>query len=537
MAAKSSGSKSKVPLPGSERVSLPGSQVSGSADPNEQVRVTIIVRQHSKREEALAVNKIEKQALKERAYLNRKELESRYGADKEDLNKVEAFVRQNGLQVLEISPAKRSVEVCGTVAQLNNAFNVKLERYTYQGQDFRGREGPIYVPSDLVPVIVAVLGLDGRPQARSHMRIYKSENAKKGIRVASSGITYTPPQVAQLYDYPQGVDGSGITVAIIELGGGYSAQDLQNYFSGLNIPLPNVISVSVDGADNAPTGDPSGPDGEVLLDIEVIGSIAPKAKICVYFAPNTSAGFLDAINAAIQDTKNNPSAISISWGSAESTWTQQSLTAMDQAFQDASLLGITVCAASGDNGSSDGVTDGLAHVDFPASSEYILGCGGTRLVSSGGRVQSQQAWNDQPSDGATGGGVSDVFPLPSWQKNAGVPPSANPGGRIGRGVPDVAGDADPSTGYMVLVDGTQTPIGGTSAVAPLWTALVALLNQSLGKPVGFLNPLLYNGNVEESGGLSDVTSGSNGAYNAGPGWDACTGLGSPDGARLLATLK
>ena len=295
-----------------------------------------------------------------------------------------------------------------------------------------------------------------------------------------------------------------------------------------------MTAVSVGNGSNAPTGDPNGPDAEVMLDIEVVGSIAPGAKIVVYFAENTDAGFLNAITTAAHDAMNRPSVISISWGGPESAWTGQAMTAMDDAFQSAGSMGITVCVACGDNGSTDGVTDGENHVDFPASSPNALACGGTRLASTASAITSEVVWNDlSTNEGATGGGVSDVFALPAWQKNAGVPPSANGNKRVGRGVPDVAGDADPSTGYNILVDSQTGAIGGTSAVAPLWAALIALINQSNGKPVGFVNPLLY----KQAADFRDITSGNNGAYQAGTGWDACTGLGSPDGAKLSAALK
>jgi len=273
-----------------------------------------------------------------------------------------------------------------------------------------------------------------------------------------------------------------------------------------------------------------------MLDIEVSGAIAPGANIVVYFADNTDAGFLNAITTAVHDSTNNPSVISISWGGPESAWTHQAMTSMDEAFQAAAAMGVTVCVASGDNGSTDGETDGLNHVDFPASSPNVLGCGGTTLVASGNTITSETTWNELANnEGASGGGISDVFPLPSYQNGAGVPPSANPNQNVGRGVPDVSGDADPTTGYVTLVDGQPDVIGGTSAVAPLWAGLIALINESVGKPVGFINPLLYQ-NASTAGDFNDVTSGNNGAYSAGPGWDACTGLGSPIGAQVAAAL-
>jgi Lipase (class 3) len=282
--------------------------------------------------------------------------------------------------------------------------------------------------------------------------------------------------------------------------------------------------VSVDNGKNSPTGDPNGPDGEVMLDIEVVGSIASGANIVVYFAPNTDAGFLDAVTTAIHDATNKPSVLSISWGGPESNWTGQAMSAMDSAFQAAAAMGITVCVASGDNGSSDGDTDGSAHVDFPASSPYALACGGTRLNASLSAVESETVWNDGPAGGASGGGVSGFFVTPVWQAGAAVKRGLNASLPLAkRGVPDVAGNADPATGYAVRVDGTDTVIGGTSAVAPLWAALVARVNQSSGSPVGLVSPRLY----PRAASLNDVTQGNNGDFTASQGWDACTGLGSP----------
>jgi kumamolisin len=440
--------------------------------------------------------------------------------------KVEAFAKEHGLKVVEASAARRTLVLSGTAAQLSTAFGVKLARYEHPEGTYRGRSGPIYVPSKLSSIVQAVLGLDDRPQAKPHLRAFKKRQG---------GVSYTPPQLARLYDFPKGVDGSGQCIGIVELGGGYTSQDLKAYFASLSIPMPKVIAVGVDGGSNSPTGDPSGPDGEVMLDVEVAGGVAPGAQIVVYFAPNTDRGFLDAITTAVHDSQNKPSVISISWGSAESNWTSQATQAFDQAFQAAAVMGVTVCCAAGDGGSSDGESDGLAHVDFPASSPHALACGGTRLMSKGGVIASEVVWNDEPGGGATGGGVSDVFPLPAWQSSANVPPSANPGGHVGRGVPDICADADPVTGYDVRVDGQTTVFGGTSAVAPLWAGLIALMNQQLGRPIGYLNPLLY-GKVNNIGGLHDITMGNNGAYSARPGWDACTGLGSPDGSKLLTSL-
>jgi kumamolisin len=337
-------------------------------------------------------------------------------------------------------------------------------------------------------------------------------------------VAFNPPQVAALYDFPTTATGSGETIGILELGGGYNTSDIDTYFGGLGLTPPTVVAVSVDGGTNSP-GDPNGADGEVALDIQVAGAIATGAKLAVYFAPNTDQGFIDAITTAVHDTTNKPSVLSISWGGPESSWAQSAVTALDDACQSAAALGVTITVASGDNGSSDGVTDGQNHVDFPASSPHVLACGGTELIGSGTKIDSETVWNDGTDGGATGGGFSTLFPVPTWQASAGI-------SGAGRGVPDVAGDASPESGYNILVDGQQEVVGGTSAVAPLWAALIALINEMTGSPVGFVSPTLYADKAD----FHDITSGNNGTYSATKGWDACTGLGSPDGAELAAVL-
>jgi subtilase family serine protease len=355
---------------------------------------------------------------------------------------------------------------------------------------------------------------------------------------APAPVPLTALQVASLYNFPAGTDGTGQTIAIVELGGGYNQSDLDTYFSGLGLATPSVTAVPVDGGSNSP-GQPA--DGEVELDIEVAGAVAPAAAQLVYFAPNTDQGFINAIAQAVHTTPP-PIVVSISWGQSEDQWSEQSRTSMDAVFADAAALGVTVTVAAGDNGSSDdpNSTSGV-HCDFPASSPHVLACGGTQLIGdlSTNTITSEVVWNElENNEGAGGGGVSDVFPLPAWQANVGVPTIAG-GTSTGRGVPDVAGNADPVTGYLVVVDGQQQPIGGTSAVAPLWAGLIARLGQATGKTFGLLQPQLYGGVTAgaAAAGFNDITEGDNGAYSAGPGWDATTGLGSPNGQALLDHLS
>ncbi|MGH9734282.1 MAG: S53 family peptidase [Candidatus Acidiferrales bacterium] len=517
----------RVELKGSTRAALPGAQDVGPADPNEQIDVTVYVRPPSTK--TPSADEIGATPISEREYLTREQFARTHSASEQDIAKVRAFAADHGLQVTSVNAAARQVKLRGTVGGFAAAFGTTMRHCKHSSGTFRVRTGNLTAPSDVAPVIEAVLGLDNRPQAKAHFRLRKARPIEQAQAAA---VSYSPVQVAQGYDFPANVDGSGQCIGIIELGGGYNTADLNSFFGNLGITPPQVTSVSVDGASNSPTGDPSGADGEVELDIEVAGSIAQGAQIAVYFAPNTDQGFIDAIASAVHDTTRKPSIISISWGGPENSWTAQSRNALNSACQDAATMGVTVLAASGDDGADDGTSSPV--VDFPASSPYVIGCGGTKLALSGGSIKSEQAWNElSANEGATGGGVSEVFALPSYQQSASVP--AAPNGFAGRGVPDVAGDADPESGYNVVVDGQQTVIGGTSAVAPLWAGLLARINQALGKNVGYVNPLLYAANAEET--FRDITSGSNGDYSAGPGWDACTGLGSPDGSALLSALS
>ena len=512
-----------VKLPGSERGPMPGATKTGRVDPNEPIEVTLILRPRPAKRKQPSLDQLVASGQR----ISREQLAANYGADPADVEKVSEFAASKGLAVANVNQAARSVVLTGKAGDFAKAFKVSLDSYEHPDGSYRGRVGAVNIPTELSKIVQSVHGLDNRPQAEAHFLV---------ANPSATAASYTALQVAQAYSFPTGLNGSGETIGIIELGGGFTQSDLNTYFSGLGIsPAPSVVAVSVDGAQNQPTGDTSGPDTEVMLDIEVAGAVAPGASIVVYFAPNTDAGFLDAINQAVTDTTNKPSVISISWGGPESTWTAQSLQSYNSALQSASAVGVTVCVAAGDGGSSDGVNDGADHVDFPASSPYSLACGGTTLTISGGAISTEVVWNELASnEGATGGGVSTTFALPTWQANINVPAA---GSFQGRGLPDVAGDADPTTGYQVQVDGSSFAVGGTSAVAPLWAGLIALFNQSSGHAVGYLNPTLYQTIALKSGTFHDITSGNNGDFSAGPGWDACTGWGSPNGAGLLTAVS
>lgn len=542
-----------VPLEGSDRSELPDAQPAGLLDIYAEITVTVLLRRRAEVPDELITGP---------ETLTSDQLAQRYGADPADVTVATEVFDRFGLTVTESHPGSRRLMVRGTIEELSEAFGTTLTQVASPHPDGSGpvvhryRSGGLSVPAELDGIVTAVLGLDDRPVARPQFRrlpagraaalapgaepgAAPAPGAAPGAATAATAGPLTAPQVASFYKFPAGTDGTGQTIAIIELGGGYTASDLDSYFSGLGLATPSVTAVGVDSGSNSP-GQQA--DGEVELDIEVAGAVAPGATQVVYFAPNTDQGFIDAVSQAVHASPT-PIVVSISWGGPEDSWSPQSRSALDTAIADAAVLGTTVCVAAGDNGSSDDPNSQTGvHCDFPASSPHALACGGTKLTGdvSTFTITSEVVWNELAhNEGAGGGGVSDVFTsLPAWQQTAGVAEAtgvASPG----RGVPDVAGNADPVTGYLVVVDGQRQPIGGTSAVAPLWAGLIARLAQATGKKFGLLQPLIYAGVTPgaAAGGFNDIVAGNNGAYKAVPGWDACTGLGSPNGEALLTRLK
>jgi kumamolisin len=334
----------------------------------------------------------------------------------------------------------------------------------------------------------------------------------------STGIRYprtskpeslTARQVAAAYNFPiDTATGKGYTAAVIELGGGYNLNQVEDFFTANGLPVPTIIAVPVGKGKNKQDG-PDGADGEVQLDIEVFGAVAPASTIRVYFAANTDSGFLAAIEQAIADGCDG---ITISWGSSENNWDPNTMDQFESVIAGAKAKGVPVFVAAGDSGSQDSSGAGN-QTDFPASSPSAIGCGGTRLtVNASGTRAAEVVWDDSDTQSATGGGVSKQFP--------------------GRQVPDIAGNADPDSGYQVSIDGQSMVIGGTSAVAPLMLGLHALLWELNGGK-GFDFGALIASNPQA---FFDVTQGDNGGYRAGPGRDDVTGLGVPDGQKLAAAL-
>jgi kumamolisin len=521
------------PLSKTERRAIRGSRRTGPANPQETFLVSIRVRRRSDAPPLSHRLQTGAYLARSRAALSREEFAARYGADPVDIDLIAQFARKNGLQIIELSIPRRTVVVSGSVLQMNRAFGVDLGNYESPHGFYRGREGQVQMPVDLNGVVEGVFGLDNRRMAEPlHV-----------LGAAQANTPLTPQQVALLYDFPAASPAlSGQTIGLLEFGGGFKQSDIDSFFHQHNLPSPAITVVGVDGATNTPG---SQDDLEVVLDIDVAGAIAPNSQIAVYFTPWTEQGWVDAVTTAVHDAKNKPSVLSISWGWPENetigglTWTQAAVDAVSATFQEAALLGITVLVASGDSGSSCGLAEGKALVLYPGSDPWVTTCGGTSIKNVSGTSFAEATWN---GNGATGGGVSVIFPPQPWQNWAKVPHSANPGGHIGRGIPDIAGNADPDSGYMLFINGALGgPVGGTSAVAPLYAGLIARLNANLGKPAGYLNPDLYALAATDvyrdiSDGQSNATNGSPG-YISGPGWDACTGFGSLDGTALMFGLQ
>jgi kumamolisin len=473
-----------------------------------------------------------------------------YGATAEDIARVVDTFARFGLKNEEASAAARSVRFSGNAASMEKAFLVQLFNYAHPDGNYRGRVGHVNVPAEVKDVVQGVFGLDNRRVARRRRQPSRDAgDARATSKVPASW--YIPSQLASHYSFPAG-DGAGQTVGLLEFGGGYFAKDLEHFCALAGVGVPAVLPVSTDGT---PTNAHDGDEGEVMLDIEIVSGLCPKSSLVVYFAQFTEQGWITILDAVMQDAKNDPGVISCSWGLAEDTdvWTQQAQTQVNEALQEAAHLGITVCVAAGDDGSSDAVTDGKAHCDFPGSSPYVLSVGGTTIPAKGG-AGPDIVWKEgdglrADNGGATGGGVSAVFPRPSWQSGVTIR-SVDPGSIVGRCVPDLAANADwNASPYLLVVDGKPQGNGGTSAATPLCAALVTLINaqRGAGKRIGYLTPLLYQAaggralGTLGAGACTDVVSGDNntdkiGGYQAGPGYDAVSGWGTPNGTKLLAAL-
>ena len=565
----------------------------GPTEPTERIEVTIKLRR--KTEEGLPT--LTEFLDGKRARYTRQVLADRYGAAREDADAVQRWAVQHGLSVWRIDLARRQVHLIGSAEAMSNAFAVKLSIYQHARTNthFRCPESDISIPESLSSIITGVFGLNDMPIVVRHAGVRVGRKTAEAIDPQQQWPgSFYPHEVAKLYNFPP-TQGAGQRIAVLEFGGGFDPKVLAAYFKqkiGLQTP-PTVNSILVL---NTQMDLNDGATGEVYLDIEVIGAMAPKATIDVYFAPWSGEGYLNAVEQAIHN--DDYAAVSISYGFDEDMkettgnpgWPSLNQH-VDEAFRDAVAVGIPIFVSTGDQGSSslrgqlnsgDEVTlySKTAHAGYPASSPYATAVGGTQLYAKNGAIDKEIVWNELGPlqqgkfyyGGATGGGVSDRYKTaPSYQTKAGIDlQSANTPPVKGRAIPDVAGNAGSTTGYLVSQPPNSqvaiAPVGGTSASAPMWAALMACVRESLSTalhgtvPVFFLNDFVYA--CGKTAAFRDIVGGRDfsfdpqkglvpgaftaignnrstqvDAYSAKQGYDLCTGWGSPNGVELLNQLQ
>lgn len=494
----------------------------GPTDPNKEITATIMVRSKASDEEMdRTLEKITRHEIKP---LTDEEFNQRFGADPEAMKRVLKFAEENNLTVQESDINSGKVLLKGKVKDFNEAFKIQLDDFKGPLGISRERTGTISVPRSISTDVLGVFGLESKNLAHSNVQKLPQPEGKFSPRTTNKNI---PSDAAKAYEFPTESTGAGQGVAILQFGGSIDLKDNAAYYEQRGLKVPDINIVTVDHGKMKP-GETA--DDEVALDSQVIGTVAPDAKQMILFAPNSDQGFLDAVTRATftKPGEVSNSAISISWGAPESKWSKQAMENLHLAFKKAALKGISVFAATGDNGARN-ETDRFTS-DYPASDSLVIATGGTELkLTAEGKLESETSWK------GSGGGISETNGVPDFQKETKLPENANKNGVTGRGVPDIAGNANPSTGYQIRVHGFESTMGGTSAVAPLYAGMVLRMNSILGQRVGFLNPYLYkNGNTDI---FRDMTAGDNGGYNAGPGWDAVTGWGVINGTKLLEKLK
>ena len=432
----------------------------------------------------------------------------------------------------------------GSVAAVSKAFAVQLNDYQYARGTYRSHDDAVKLPASIADYVEAVVGLTNREVEARHWPTATAVQQSVGVDPPNT-VTLTPARVASLYNFPPG-DGSNETIGLYEMEtgsgpAGYSKSDIAGTLKALgNLPMPHIIDVPVDGTKNSGKS-----DGETGLDITVAGAIAPQATLAVYFAGAQIQNMIHALQMMIlpKAGEPTPSIISISYGWGPDDPGTPSFSPSEYAqftslFQDAATNKITVLVSSGDDGAFVQSTT-QAQTSYPASDIWVTACGGTTIGNLNGASSDEWVWNDH---GATGGGISARFGVPAYQAGIKLPPR-NSTGTAGRGVPDIAGNASPFSGYLQVINGQKPqPIGGTSAVAPLYAGLMARINSNLKAPAGYLNTTLYSlpasafRDITGAAGPANNTFHGVTGYPAGPGWDACTGLGSLDGQALQTAL-
>lgn len=442
-----------------------------------------------------------------RHYLTPAQFDARYGPTRSDIATVTSFLTSAGLTVKDVDG--QVVDATGSAAAISHAFGTTISTYRQANREYYANDSAPAVPASVAAVVAGVAGLDDHT-------VHTNDAVHKPAAPAVSG--FTPSQLHTAYNTGSLGTGSGESVALWEFDG-FQQSNISAYDKQFGISPSAPTTVSVDGANY--NSNPGDGQGEVELDIEIVQGMASSVKTYVYEAPNSDQGQIDMANAIASQDKVQVT--SISWGECETESSSATTTSTDNALAQGAAEGISFYSASGDSGSDD-CQDGTTAVDYPGSDPNVSSVGGTSLkTGSGGAYKSEVAWNSD--GGSSGGGVSTVFKAPSWQTGSGGM----------RTVPDISSDADPNTGYAVYSAGSWQEYGGTSCAAPMWAGFTALYNAKSGSSLGNANPALYK--VGDAGtAIHDITSGNNGAYKAGKGYDEVTGLGSYNGANLAAAL-
>ncbi|HSH05604.1 MAG TPA: S53 family serine peptidase [Anaerolineae bacterium] len=546
----------------------------GPPAPVDKTLTIHLLLRHNPQQERIPLTDLAHQISQTRQFLSHDQFARQYSCSPTDIAQVEAFAHNHNLTIIEANPLWRTVSLQGTIGDLNNAFQITIHQQKHK-QFFPVYEGHLSLPTPLHEIVTWVWGL--------HKEIALLQQSQASIADGTLPCQYDLNQLAEIYNFPPHLDGQDVCVGVLSLYGGYKQSDMETFFTDLGLPLPRLVNV---GPNRWVEGFDVWANFEVTMDVQITAALAPAATTAVYFSGATGYhdtstwNYFKVINMALFDTINKPSVLTMSWGLPETLtgiWIKKEAELIDELFQIAAILGITVCLPTGDSGSifPTGVSmfNAPTLTYFPASSPWVLSCGATTLYTHNNKIDKEIVWNrlaehmrlvystdndnhysniDGPlfNLGASSGGISIYFPRPAYQDNANVPPFeqiqfndwifAQGESFAGRGIPDVAAVGDFLTGYKIYIDGQWRSGGGTSASTPLWAGLLARLVQGTGQRLGFINPLLYHLQIDQNIDLlNPITEGHNGGFAASPHhrWNACTGLGTPHGQRLLDALQ
>ncbi|MBO2009714.1 protease pro-enzyme activation domain-containing protein [Hymenobacter negativus] len=513
-----------------ESASQRSATLAGYPNPGKEIEVKLALRRQQLTPEAAGpLNEILNQPPHLRRYLSHDEVAAATGGFAEDVAAVETYYQAFDIRVKTRSLILGSVTLAGTVASFERAFRTQIATFQAPNRvQFMATTSPYKLPDSLLTVVEPTQPLQQPVRKESRLPTPPQPPQPPVDGLKATAVTppgYGPQELARAYQFPEDVTGEGQVIGIVELGGKLNQNDLKQFFAEIGVKKPRIVEVGTAPPSTGTTELVN--NAEVALDLQVAGALAPQAKLVVYYA----ATLIEALQAAVGDEVNKPTVLSVSWAGSEYNYSAQEVQQMNLLLYQASLLGITIVAASADHGAYNGMS--VPNVSLPASSPLVLGCGGTIATLTNDKLTSEVVWNELGGQVATGGGYSSLYAQPYYQAQA---VARYPYQRSTmRGVPDVAADASTVNGYRVVLGGQTTVIGGTSGATPFVAALIALLGEKLGYRLGYLNTLLYG--FAGSDAFRAITQGNNQLYAAAPYWNPCTGLGSVVGTRLLSLLQ